>query len=184
MREKQVSKEILWITKTAIFTAILIIIQVATAPLGNTLITGSGVNMILIVSVMILGLSSGVTIAVISPILAKLLGIGPLWALIPFIMVGNLVFVIIWHLIGKKDLGNKEVTSYIVALIVAALAKFAALYLGVVKIAIPIIIKLPEPQATAISAMFSIPQLVTAVIGGVIAITLIQVLKQAIGADN
>lgn len=80
----------LWITRTAIFVALLVVLQAATAALGNTIITGSVVNMLLVVSVMTCGMMSGLCVSVISPIMAKLIGIGPLWSLISFIAAGNI----------------------------------------------------------------------------------------------
>ena len=58
-------ERILWITHTAIFIALLIVLQATTAVLGNIIITGTIVNLLLIVSVMTCGLSSGITVAVI-----------------------------------------------------------------------------------------------------------------------
>ena len=173
-------QRILWITRTAIFIALLIVLQAATAPLGNPLITGSIVNLLLITSVMTCGLSSGLTVAVVSPVVAKFLGIGPLWALIPFIAVGNIVLVFLWHFIGNRNIGGKKYIAYIVALIVAAVAKFLVLYIGIVKIAVPIFWGLPEPQAAVISNMFSIPQLITALVGGALAVVLFPRLKKAV----
>ncbi|GLC79285.1 GTPase [Lacrimispora brassicae] len=155
------------------------IMQATTAVFGSTIVTGSAVNMILIISVMIAGLSSGLTVAVISPIFAKFLGIGPLWLLIPFIVAGNIVLVLIWHFLGNRRFG-KSVTVYILTLTVAAVSKFLMLYIGIVAIAIPHLMNLPEKQATTISGMFSIPQLLTALIGGVIATIIIPLLKNAV----
>ena len=90
-----------WVTRTAAITALLVVLQAVTAPLGNTLLTGSLVNMLLIVSVMTCGLLTGISVAVVSPAVAKLIGIGPLWSLIPFIIAGNAVLVLCWHLIGN-----------------------------------------------------------------------------------
>ena len=87
-------RNILWITRTAIFIALLIVLQAATAPLGNIIVTGTIVNLLLIVSVMSCGLASGLTVAAISPVMAKFLGIGPLWSLIPFIAAGNAALVL------------------------------------------------------------------------------------------
>ncbi len=172
-------EKILWITHTAIFIALLIVLQAATAVLGNIIITGTIVNLLLIVSVMTCGLSSGITVAVISPIMAKLLGIGPLWVLIPFIAAGNIVLILLWHFIGKHNRGHKYV-AYITALIVAAMAKFSVLYIGIVQIAVPFFLGLPEPQASVISKMFSIPQIITALAGGIIATMILPSLKKAI----
>ena len=172
--------KILWITRTAIFIALLIVSQSATAPLGNIIVTGSIVNLLLITSAMTCGLASGLTVAVMSPVMAKFLGIGPLWTLIPFIAAGNVVLVPLWHFIGNRRLGGKKYTAYIAALIAAALAKFLVLYVGIVRIALPLFLGLPEPQAAVISHMFSIPQLVTALIGGVLAMLVFPRLQRAI----
>ncbi len=41
----------LWITRTAVFLALLVVMQAVTAPLGNTIVTGTLVNALLAVSV-------------------------------------------------------------------------------------------------------------------------------------
>ncbi len=46
--------------------------------------------------------------------------------------------------------------------------------------AIPILLKLPAQQAAAVSALFSLPQLVTALVGGAAAAALFPVLRRAI----
>ena len=169
----------LWITRTAIFIALLVVLQAATAALGNTIITGSVVNMLLIVSDMTCGKMSGLCVAAISPILAKLIGIGPLWNLIPFIVAGNITLILIWHFIGNGHWGHKYAMR-IIALATAAAAKFLVLYIGIVQIAVPLLLKLPEPQASVISSMFSIPQLITALLGGGMALLVLTPLKKAI----
>lgn len=178
------NKKVLWITRTAALTALLIIMQAVTAPFGNTLVTGSIVNLILIISVMTCGMSTGITVAMISPICAKFLNIGPsFWSLIPFIIVGNIVLVLLWNLIGNIKT-TKFNLSYIIALVVAAVAKFLVLYVGIVKIAIPVFLNLPEKKAMVVSNMFSIPQLITALIGGILAIIILPVLKRAINTQK
>ena len=173
------NKRTLWITETAICVALLVVLQAVTAPLGNQIVTGSINNFMFIIAVMTCGLSSGLTVAVISPIVAKFIGIGPFWALIPFIILGNIVLVALWHLIANRSFGPKYV-PYIVALVAAAVSKFAVLFIGVGKVAVPFILGLPEPQASVISGMFSIPQIFTASIGGVLAIILLPALKKAL----
>ena len=169
-------RNILWITRTAIFIALLIVLQAATAPLGNIIVTGTIVNLLLIVSVMSCGLASGLTVAAISPVVAKSLGIGPLWSLIPFIAAGNAALVLLWHFIGNRNMRRKY-TAYIAALLCAAVIKFLVLYIGIVQIAVPILLGLPQQQAAVISNMFSIPQFITALIGGAFAIVLFPRLK-------
>lgn len=172
-------QRILWITRTAIFIALLIVMQLATAPLGNPLVTGSIVNFLLIVSVMTCGVASGLSVAVVSPIMAKLLGIGPFWSLIPFIILGNVVLVLLWYAIGNFKKGRK-LFGRIIALVAAAFAKSIVLYIGIVKIAIPVMLKLPDQQAMAISNMFSFSQLITATVGGAVALLILPVLRKAI----
>lgn len=177
-----VKKSALWVTRTALFTALLIVMQAVTAPLGNQLVTGSIVNLVLIISVMTCGLTSGLSVAVVSPVLAKLFGIGPLWTIIPFIILGNMVLVAIWYFIGNREIVNKNV-SRLIALAAAAICKFAVLYLGIVRIAIPLFLNLPEKQVPVISTMFTFPQLITASIGGAVAFLILPVIKKAIKQD-
>lgn len=165
------NKKIRWITQTAVCTALLIVLQMITAPLGNTLVTGSLVNLVLVISVLIGSFSTGATVAVISPIFAKLIGIGPLWSIIPCIILGNLSLIILWDFFGK----NKR--KYILAWIAAAVVKFVVLYVGVVQFTIPVLLKLPEKQAMIMSTAFSLPQLITAGIGGGVALAIVPVLR-------
>jgi len=99
--------------------------------------------------------------------------------LIPFIAVGNMVLVLLWHIIGNRNLKNK-LAAPVIALVTAAVAKFLVLYFGIVVIAIPLLLNLPEKQALVISSLFSYPQLITATIGGVLALTILPVLKKAL----
>ncbi len=84
-------KAVTRITRTALFTALLVALQAATLPFGNTLVTGSVVNLLLILAALFLDLPAAAAVGLLSPAVAKFLGIGPLWALIPFIALGNLV---------------------------------------------------------------------------------------------
>lgn len=169
-----------WIARTAIMLALLIVLQYLTSLTGITLITGSVVNLVLILTVMLSGLSSGLTVALISPVVAKLIGIGPLWSLIPFIALGNIVLVLLWHVIGNGKWANGLVRN-IVAAVVAAAAKFLVLFLTIAKLMVPVVLRLPEPQASVISATFSTQQLVTALIGGAAAVLLVPPLQKALG---
>lgn len=172
--------KVLWITRTGVLIALLIALQWATGFLGNQLITGSCVNAVLAVAALFAGLWSGVVVAIVSPFFAFLLNVGPkLIQVIPFIALGNLVYVLCLSLLLGK--GNPGIPVQAGGLAAAAMAKLAALYLGVVKLLIPLMGQsLPEKQAAALSAMFSWPQLVTALIGGVIALLVVPALKKAV----
>ena len=178
------SKNVRWITETAVMLALLIALQALTKPLGQ-LVTGSCVNAVLAVSVLLAGLGSGITIAVISPVLAFLLGIAPQLVTVPAIMVGNTVFVVLLHFIaGPKSAGLGQ---RIAGWFIAAAAKFATLYILVVKIicglaAAPLLAAgtLKEPMLKALPTMFAWPQLITALIGGGVALLIVPVLRKAL----
>jgi len=168
-----------WITRTAVFAALLIVLQAASALLANPYLTGCVVNMALIVSVVIGGYATGLTVAVISPVAAKLVGIGPFWSLIPAIAAGNAALVTVWHFVCGGYV-SKRLSRGVIALIAAAIAKFAVLYIGVARIIVPYFLKLPETQANVISSMFSVQQLITASVGGVLAIMVLPALRKAV----
>lgn len=49
---------------------------------------------------------------------------------------------------------------------------------GIVKIAVPVFLGLPKQQASTISSIFSIPQLITALVGNILAFILLPTLKK------
>lgn len=167
-------KRILWITETAVMLALLIVLQWATKPLGQ-IVTGSCVNAVLAVSVLLGGLWCGITVALASPLCAFLLGIGPqLIAIIPAIALGNAVLVLVLHFVYGKNIWRRAL-----AWLGAAVAKFGVLYLVVVQL-ICRVLPLKQPQIDTFTAMFSAPQLVTALIGGGLALLIVPVLKKAL----
>ena len=95
------NKKLRFITETAILLALLVSLQALTKGFGQ-LVTGTCVNAILAVSVLVGGLGSGLTVALVSPVLAFLLGIAPQILTVPAIMVGNTVYVLLLALIYDK----------------------------------------------------------------------------------
>ena len=177
-------KKILWITETAVMLALLVTLQALTKPMGQ-LVTGSFVNAVLAVTVLFAGLYSGITVAIISPVLAYLLGIAPQILTVPAIMVGNTVFVLILHFVSSKD--YKNIVRQIIAWLLAAAAKFASLYAIVVWLICGVFSEgllasgaMKAPMLTALPATFSWPQLFTALIGGAVALLIAPVLRKAL----
>lgn len=162
-------KTTVWISRTAVLTALLIVLQFATKPLGQ-IVTGSCVNGILAVAALSAGLWSGLTVALLSPFVAFLLGIGPqLLPIVPAIAAGNAVLVLLlWALSGK---GEGSLKKHIAAWLLASAGKFLCLYLLVVRL-LCVVLSLPEKQTALFTAMFSWPQLVTALIGAGLALPL------------
>ena len=178
------NKKIRWITQTAVMLALLVALQALTKPMGQ-LVTGSFVNAVLAVTVLVAGLSSGITVALISPVLAYLLGIATQILTVPAIMVGNSVYVITLYFIAGKD--SKKVIRPIIAWVSAAAAKFAALYAIVVWLICGVLSQsllasgaLKAPMLKALPATFSWPQLFTALIGGAAALLIVPVLRKAL----
>ena len=163
------------LTRTAILIALLVALQYVTSSLGQ-FVTGSCVNLVLAVAALFCGLASGLIVAVLSPFFAFLLNIGPAnIALVPCIALGNAVYVVVLSLLGKK---LDKLPKSLLNVAAAAVCKFLTLYLAVVKIVLPML-GLPAQKVQVMSAMFSWPQLVTASIGGVLALLIVPQLKKA-----
>ena len=175
-------RRILWITRTAVLIALLVTLQWATAgtqAFAGQYITGSCVNCVLSVAALLGGLWSGIVVAILSPFCAFLLGIGPaLLQIVPCIALGNVALVLVlYFMLGTK---TYPVWRQAVGLGVAATVKFVTLYVAVVKVFIPLMgTALVQKQVAVFTAMFSWPQLVTALIGGVVALLILPVLKKA-----
>lgn len=179
-------KKIRRIAETAVMLALLVALQAITRPLGQ-IVTGSCVNGVLAVTALLVGMGSGITVALISPICAFLLDIAPNFVTILPIMAGNVCFVVLLRLIFGKALW-RELT----ALAVAAVAKFGVLYLLVVKVIcgmasgsllgkkIGSVVVLAPPMLKKLPAMFTWPQLFTALIGGAVALVITPILKKAL----
>lgn len=183
------NKKVLWITETAIMLALLVTLQALTKPAGQ-LITGSCVNTVLAVSALTGGLNCGLVVAFISPVLAFLLGIAPQIVTVPAIMAGNAVFVTLLYLLADRT--GKNLVKQAIAWGVAAVAKFGVLYLLVVKVICGVAsgsllgkkigetVVLAPPMLEKLPTMFAWPQLITALIGGAIALLIAPVIRKAL----
>lgn len=188
------NRKIRWITETAVLLALLICLQwigsMIPDPMLKQLITGSCVNCVLAVAALYAGYGSGLTVALISPVFAYLLGIAPNFVTVLPIMVGNVCYVVLLRLIAGKT--GKPFWKQPVALAVAASVKFAVLYLLVVKIICGVaskallgkklgdVVVLAPPMLKMLPTMFAWPQLITALSGGVIALLIVPVLSKAL----
>ena len=184
-------KKIRWITETAALLALLICLQwvgsLIPDQMVKQLITGSCVNTVLAVAALYAGISSGITVALISPVCAFLLGIAPNLITVLPIMAGNACFVVLLRLIYGKAFWRQPV-----AVITAAGVKFGVLYLLVVQVVCNLAsgallgkklgdtVLLAPPMLKMLPVMFTWPQLITAIIGGTLAIAIVPVLKKAL----
>ena len=151
-----------FVTRTGLLLALTIGLQLLSRSLGGTtLLTGSLVNMMLIISTAILGWRGGAVVGTFTPVIAVLLGIMGLPILVPAIIVANLVLIVTYYLL--------QTNNRYVALGLGAVAKFLVLALTV-----EYLLQVPPP----VVKMMQLPQLYHALIGGAAALLLIQVLKR------
>ncbi len=163
----------LWLARTGVLLALLIVLQALTKPAGQ-LVTGSCVNAVLAVAALAVGWSSGLSIALISPFAAFVLNIGPQYfPVVPLIALGNTAYVLLLSLLSRKQ-GYWRAG---LGLLAASGGKFLTLYLLVVQVLCRLA-PLKEAQIQTFSVMFSYPQLLTALIGGVIALLLFPLLQK------
>jgi len=135
------NKKMAYITQTAVLLALLIGVQFVTRSLSQ-FVTGAMVNLILLVSVFMIGFSGGLTVAIASPFLAFLAGIGPAFIqIVPFIAAGNLILVSLAWVVRKRiaRFDAKDTCFAAIGLIAASAAKFLFLWVGLVAIALPLI---------------------------------------------
>ena len=183
------NKKIKTITQTAAMLALLICLQWVGSMMPESIkqiVTGTFVNCVLAVTVLIVGLGGGITVALISPVCAFLLGIAPNLVTVVPIMIGNTCYVILLKLLMGRSWRQP------VALVTAAAVKFGVLYLLVVKVICGLAsgallgkklgdtIVLAPPMLKMLPVMFTWPQLITALTGGVLALLIVPVVKKGI----
>ncbi len=183
----KLKKTLQWITTTALLIALLIVCQWGLGSLtgNNQYVVGSVVNLVLIVAATVGGVYCGVTVAAISPFMAFLFGIGPKFIqLIPFVALGNIVLVLVWSLLdSEKVFKLNQYIRFVIADAVGAGLKCLTLYLCIAKLMVPVLVNgsvIPAKAAGALSATFGISQMITALIGGTIALAVVPLLKKAV----
>lgn len=165
-----------FLTRTAASVALVVLAQLAgkLLPAGaviagpfsmSQLITGSLVNCVLLSAAGINRVWSGIVVGLISPVLAFFLGIGPaIFAVTPLVACGNAILV---AAAKGMERGNAFLT-----ITVSAAAKCAFLWLSVPRLLSAL--GAPEKQMKAMSVMFSWPQGITALIGGLLALLVLR----------
>ena len=173
------NKSIRWISRTAILLALTVVFQslrlwIPAMPANiSQIVVGSLVNLCLIVAAVMTGISGGLIIAVVAPVIALIQGFTPVPVLVVPIALGNLVLVVMASLLYNRN--------PILAIVTGAVLKFITLCLGVVKIVLPFFLpNAPDKMRAALSVQFSWPQLVTAGIGGVLAVEILTVLRKSV----
>lgn len=169
----------LWLTRTALLLTLLLVLQFVTKPLGQ-IVTGSCVNLVLAVAALCVGLWSGLVVALVSPFLAFLLQIASMpILLVPGVALGNAALVLVLALAAKALKTKTGALGRYAAAVGAAVVKFAVLWLVMTQILIPLA-SLPEAKATVLTTTFTWPQLITALIGGLLAAVIAPILSKSL----
>lgn len=161
------------ITTTAILLAICIVSQFFKN--ASVYITGPIINACLIIAVLSVGMTCGIILSVITPVTAFMITGSPIMsaipAIIPCVMIGNIILVIGTGLISKKIKGNGGLIAGMAAGVIVK-----ALFMGIViaHILIPNgVIGTPmEKMMPVFQNTFSVTQLITGIIGSVYAFVL------------
>jgi len=109
---------------------------------------------------------SGVIIGLFTPVLAFLFGIMKFPPMIPFIMIGNALYVLVFSGMKNKPVG----------MVLGSLVKFLWLSASVYYMLPLFGVKAPA----VLVEMFTFPQLATAVMGGVLALLVLGLLKKSL----
>lgn len=138
----------------------------------NIFIIGTLVNALLLISVEYCGLGGAITIACAVPLTAMFSGAPIPFPFIPFIGIGNTLYVFLFYIVGKRISG----------IILGAFSKFLFLYASVFLFLH--ISTVESKTAGILYFLFSWPQLVTACAGGLIYIPAIHILKRRTADEN
>lgn len=169
------NKNVICLVQSSILLATAIVFQLigSKIPGINQLLVGSVINSVLLVVTYLCGTFYGTAVGVLTPLTALLVGqLKPAMApFIPFIMIGNCIFVISYGLFLSKS-------SYVkyTGVGLGAILKFLFLSLSAKKFIYIFKMNFPAPIAKALAVAMGTTQLITALIGGVLAIALIEIL--------
>ncbi len=166
------------LTRTAVLLAVVVVVQMAGRNLPNSnFIVGPLVNMCLLAAVMNAGLTGGLTIAILSPFTSLINNNAPVAAALltfaPVIAIANIIFILAFYFLYNK---NKYV-----GLGIAAFLKFGFLFLA---IRVFLNIFSFSKFTARLLELFSWPQLITALIGGIVAIPVIYSLRKALNNNQ
>lgn len=148
-----------WMARTALLLAFTIALQMVGLPQP---VTGPAVNAMLLLASCLVSPAAGVVVGMFTPVIALYRGIlpPPLAPMVPFISLGNVVFVMAFSWLHRRQ--------KFAAVLLASTAKFLVL-----SAAVRTLVSVPEPIAYAMG----VPQLVTALAGGTMAVIVLGCLQ-------
>lgn len=164
------------IVRTALLLAVVIVFQFIgrNIPQINQFFVGPVVNAILLITAYICGTKWGVLTGLLTPIMALLVGqlAAPMAPFIPFIAVGNMIYVLIFGLLIQNKIKR------VIGIILGSSAKFIFLYFSAVKLTHLFSLNIPPKVLSSLAVAMGIPQLITGLAGGILALALIEILAR------
>lgn len=156
-------------TRTALLLALTVVLQslrlfIPVPPVFSTFVIGSFVNACLLVSTEQGGLRPALLIAIVAPLVAWFQQLLPVPLLVLPVIAANIAYVAIFSYFLSKQRW--------LGLIAAAICKTILLYISVSYLLTVIV--LPPKVAAGITFVMSWPQLVTAVLGGILAFGIVR----------
>ncbi|MDH8678310.1 ECF transporter S component [Fusibacter bizertensis] len=161
MNSNERNKTMLTLTRTAVLLSLALIFQVGFNQFAQPAV-GPLVNMTLIIAAIVVGPISAVIIGCLTPLVAFFLGIMPLLPVVPFIMIANTLLVLTFSLFK----GKFHKFGAWIGVVLAAVVKASFLAISIRYLVVLFVEKVPPKLIAA----FSLPQLYTALIGGVLAV--------------
>ena len=180
-------------TKQIAITGILLAICIVSQFFKNlsVFITGPIINACLIIAVLTVGLACGIILSIITPVTAFIITGSPVMsavpALIPLVMLGNVVLVVFVWLFYKKISNNinKDVRLCL-GMVVGSVIKAVVMGLTISLWLLPTFLPQPmqEKMLPALQAQFSTVQLITALIGSALAFVIWIPLRKYLSATD
>lgn len=165
------------LVRSAMLLAIAIVFQIIgkNFPGMSQVFVGPAVNAVLIITAALCGTMYGVIVGSLTPLLAWLTAQlpAPMGPFIPFIMIGNIIFVVSYGIIKKKSIACE-----FIGVGIGALLKYLFLYFSASKLVKLLHIGIQKNIMGKLVIMMGLPQFVTAIIGGAIAIFIIEILNK------
>ncbi|MDD3243423.1 MAG: ECF transporter S component [Eubacteriales bacterium] len=172
-----------WLVYTALMCALAVVAQnlralpfLAPSQPLSTYVIGSLVNACLIIAACVVGWKGGLVVSCVTPVVALLQGHLPFALLMPLVAAGNFIYVLLFWLAAEKI---KKPWAKWAGGIAASLVKTAFLYLTIAKLFVAFGVPQGAPAGKVLAVNFSYPQLVTAVIGLAVALSVTALLKKA-----
>ena len=172
-------------TRQLTLTALLLALCIASQFLKNTSVylTGPVINCILIIAAVFCGFWSAVALSLITPLTSWLITGSPLMSaiplIIPCIVAGNVILIVsVWCSIRRKLCTRNLLSGVLFGAVLKAAFMGGTISLLLVPLLGPTT-GLPVPALAAARVTFSITQLITALLGGALAVLIVPTLRRA-----